>query len=81
MMFYHHVKGGRGRKEGGWDEGGVHGGPFRDCQFVFCDLGDWSMAAYLYSGSLVGGESVPRGHWVMVGTFVVVTTGGVSGIQ
>ena len=31
---------------GGW-------GAFRDCQFVFCDLGDWSTAAYLYSGSLL----------------------------
>ena len=41
------------RKEGGWDEGGVHGAS-RGCQFVFCDLGGWYSGTDLYSGSLLG---------------------------
>ena len=34
-MFYHRVKGGRGRKEGGRDEGGVHGGPLETASLYF----------------------------------------------
>lgn len=56
---------GEGREERPGKRAGCVGPP-RGCQGVFSDLGGWSVAADVYSGSLLK-VIRPQGHWAMSG--------------